>query len=988
MFFSSTVCRFGVYKIYSGVLAQHQHHLFSNHHRMRLFFTLFFLLATVLSFGQAAPRLGSLKGAVQDSLLQKKLHGATVVLMQPADSSLVAFAATDTAGNFLLKNVAPGPYRLEVSYAGYAAVYRAIRILPADAVTDAGTIALLPHADSLEGVVVTRPPVTMREDTVEFSASAFKTPPNATAEDLVKRLPGMEVDREGNVQSQGEPVTRIYVDGKVFFSNDPKVALKNLNADMIESIQVFEDMSEEARFTKIDDGSRIRTINIKLKKDKKKGIFGRATAGYGNADRYGGNLAANYFTETHQLSVLAGANNVNSPGFTEQDLQQSLGNNANAGANRSDVTANRNSAGVAVADANITSRSGGINYNGKWGKKWTTGISFFTGQTDRVVDRQSLRQNFFTNDSASAANTHTWQQLQQANQTLTARLEYQIDSMNSLLITPALRWGNQASHSYDTVSTLAISKLGAFLAIAGSNTRQQNSSNFNFSNNVLFRHRFSKPGRSFTIGWSTGAQSNEGDGFNIAPYTFFYVDSTIRRRQNINQQNLQEGSAFNNTISTSVTESIGTGKLIELNYAHTINQSISDRKTYDYNSATLAYDKLNKPLTNYFENTFTGRRIGANFRVKQKKYNYQVGGAVQFATLESMSRQAILPKDSLLEQQFINFFPNASFNYNPGSKKSLRFNYRGNTRAPNISQLQNILDVSNPTRWRTGNPDLKQEFTHQLGLVWNTMNPASFLYFNANLQANLTGNRIVNSIDTVSAAVQLFKPENVNGAHNFSLSATMGIPLKKMATGKRSPTNLNLTTTLRYGRDVSLLYKKVNYNYSYMAGQRIAFTYHREQKLDINLYLQTNYFNAQYTVQQQMQNRYLDSRYGLDATCWLKPNLLVNNDFEWLSNTGRSDGFNRQIPLWHLHVSYLFLKNKRGALKFSAIDLLNQSQSINRNVGENFIFDSQTEVLQRYFMLSFSLSLSRWGGKKSGNTLPALKAEGKKRPGVGKLGEE
>ncbi|HSK12450.1 MAG TPA: outer membrane beta-barrel protein, partial [Phnomibacter sp.] len=793
----------------------------------------------------------------------------------------------------------------------------------------------------------------------------------------------VEVDREGNVSAQGEEITRIFVDGKEFFSNDPKLATRNLTAEMIESIQVFDDMSDQAKFTRIDDGSRTRTINIKLKKDRRKGIFGRVTGGLGSSDRYTGNGSVNMFNESRQISVLGGANNINRLGFTQRDLDQSLSNNNNRNAgNRNNNVRNVNNraptpGGGANGDGNTESWSMGVNFRDEWGGKATIGGSYFVSNTDRRIRSTNYRQNFFPNDSSSTTQRETGNISKNLNHNINLRFEYTIDSMNSILITPNLTWGKTQNNTYDTISTMAYGKLGEYLAITGTNRRTSERNSFGFNNNLLFRHRFRKLGRTFTIGWNTSYSPYDADGLNETPYLFYRPDGSIRRVQDIKQRYDLDGSTFNNTISTSITEMIAVGKILELNYAYTFNESVSDRSTYDFNPLTGDFDSLNKPLTNYFENRFTSNRMGGNYRVKKAKYDYQLGGAVQFATIDNMSRRAIFEKDSLMKQDFINFFPNASFNYNMGTRKNFRVQYRGSTRAPNITQLQDVLDISNPLRWRTGNPDLKQEFTNNLNLTLNTFNTKTFMFFNTNLQANVISNRIVNSIDTVNSTVQLVRPENVNGAFNVAISSTLGIPLKKVASGRRSPMNLNLTTNLRYNREVSLLYKEVNYNHTPSIGQRVAFNYNIEQKLDLNASAAVNYFDSRYTVQENLNNRFLNQVYGVHATAYFFKRLSVNTDFDMTINSGRSDGFNQTIPIWNSSIGWLMFKKNNGELKFSVVDMLDQNKSINRNTGENFIEDSYVNVLQRYFLVTFMVNINRFGGR------PAAAPQQRTTPGQG-----
>ncbi len=770
--------------------------------------TIIFILFALSAIGQGKFN-GTVKGLAYNSLTNTGLQGATVVVLNRTDSSTAAYTTTDSLGFFQMQQLDAGAYILGISFTGFAEYIYDFALTAATPVLDVNTIMMQPDTNTLEGVVVSRPPVTIRGDTVEFRASAFVTPPNATVEALLKKLPGLEVDRDGNITSQGEEITRVFVDGKEFFTNDPKLATQNLTAEMVESIQVFDDMGDQARFTNIDDGSRTRTINIKLKKDRRKGIFGRATAGMGSSERYTGNGSVNMFNEDRQLSILGGANNINRLGFTQNDIDRSLNNNNNRNS-RGGGGGNTRTPGIGPnGDGNTKSWSAGLNFRGNLGTKATIGGSYFVSETDRDVQSSRARQNFFPNDSLSFTNSESVNGSVAANHNINLRIEYKIDSMNSILITPRLNWGNASTLAYDSVSTTASGKLGEYLAIVGNNRRSSYRTNHNIGNNLLFRHRFAKPGRTFTIGWNTSIGATETEGLNELPYIFYRSDGSIRRIQDVKQQNDQLSNSFNNTVSTSFTEMLGVGKIFELNYAYSNNQSISDRITNDFNAFTGKFDSLNKPLTNYFENSFISSRVGTNFRVKKEKYDYQMGGAVQFASLENMSRRAILDKDTTMAQKFVNFFPNASFNYNLGTRQSLRVQYRGSTRAPNINQLQDVLDISNPQRLRTGNPDLKQEFSNNLNVSLNTFNTKTFLFFNTNIQGSIISNRIVNSIDTVSATVQIIKPENVNGAQNLSLSSTLGIPLKKVTNCRRSPMNLNLTTNLRGSREVSLLFKQI-----------------------------------------------------------------------------------------------------------------------------------------------------------------------------------
>lgn len=914
------------------------------------------LLILSILCGQLLVAQYKLTGKVVDAQNRLPLPDATVTIMNPADSATVGFAVADKTGLFEIRNIAKGSFLVGITFTGYSGFEKKLDFTTSQLVIDLDTIFMHMDTSMLAGVVVTAPPITVKKDTVEFRAASFKTKPNATVEDLLKKLPGVEVDRDGNITAQGEEITKIYVDGKEFFGNDPKLATKNLSSELIESIQVFDDMSDQAKFTRIDDGSRQRTINIKLKKNRKRGMFGRTSASLGSSDRYEGSGSINMFDNSRQISVLGGANNINRLGFSSNDLMRLSSSNRGG-------RGGRGGGGGGMGSGNLRTWSAGLNFRDEWGKKIQFAGHYFVSHTNNANQTESYRQSVFDNDSVSYTNRRSFSKSLNTNHNFGLRFEYEIDSMNSILITPTFRITRADSWGDDTLSTRAASPKFDYMAITGASHRSNQNNSESFGNNLLFRHRFNKPGRTFTIGWNTALNNSESGGFNKLPYTFYNNDGTLDSLDNRDQQNQNIGKSFNNTISSSLTEMLGTDNILELNYAYTVNKSISDRDTYEYNPITNEYDSINRPLTNYFRNIFSSSRLGTNFRVKREKYDFQAGGAIQFATIDNLSNRATTEKDSTMRQSYTNFFPNASFNYNPKPRTSLRFNYRGSTRPPSISQLQEVWDISNPLNIRTGNPDLKQEFTHNFNVSYNSFNLNNFVYVNLSLGASIVNNRIVNAISFIDDKIQLTRPENLNGTRNVNFNGTVGIPLKKTTTGRRSPFNLSLTTSLRMNRDVSKLKDQLNFNHTRGIGQRIRINYFVDDKLDLGANASVNYNDARYSVRDNMNYKYFDYRYSLDLTYTVFKRIMINNDFDYYVNTGRAEGFNQSIPIWNAYVSCLMFKKQNGEIRVSGIDLLNQNKSINRSVGENYVEDTYTQVLQRFFMVSFMYNFNRFNGK-------------------------
>lgn len=916
----------------------------------------------LLLFGLACSALvinaqvnGAVKGKLVDTTAKQPLPEATISIMSAKDSSLISFALSDSKGIFQITNLEAGDYFLMISYTSYETYRRTFSIKPENKVADLGEIILQKNYKTLPGVTVTDAPVKVSGDTVSFKADAFKTKPNATTEDLLKRLPGVQVQKDGTISAMGENVQKVLVDGKEFFGNDPKLATKNITADMVDQIQVFDDMSEQSKFTKIDDGSRSKTINIKLKKDKKKGDFGKLTAGGGSDGRYESNLSFNHFRGEQRISLLAAANNANKQGFSFNDIissQGGLAQFAKVGGGGFPAGFGGDGQGNGIN----TTRSIGINYNDQWNSKIDFRSSYFISQSDNLLKQSSFRQTYFPNDSTSDAFTESESRNRNRSHRINTRLEYEIDSMNSILFTGNLNF--QASNGlYNDTSYTFSNAINDYLAVTNKTSNKNSRDGMNYSGELLYRKRFRTPGRTFTLGWRNGYNESEGNNMNIAPNLFYKSDGSLLFSRSQNQTGIQDTKANNNTISSSYTEPLGKNKLLELNYAYTHNRNISDRKTYDYDFSSGKYDLVNLLQTNYFENTNTSNRVGVNYRLQEKKYNYQLGFAVQLAGLTSRSVRASTGKDTTLSQHFTNFFPSANFNYSVNKTKNFRFSYRGRTNAPSINQLQDVPDVSNPLQVRTGNPALKQEFINNFSINYRTFNMMSLRFFTTNFSVNTTGNKIVNSIDSLNQAVTITKPVNLDGAYNVSAFTSIGFPIKKL-----KGSNVNTTSMVNYNRDISMIYKQKNLTRRWSLTQSFGFNYNKN-KFDMGLSGSLTYSSAHYSLQNNLNTDYFTQTYSTDFSYTFKYDIIASSDFDLLVNSGRADGFNQSIPMWNASLSKQFLKKKNAEVKLTVFDILNQNKAINRTIGDNYFEDNRTNVIRRYFLVSLVYNLNKMAGK-------------------------
>src|SRR6187200_739167 len=479
---------------------------------------------------------GVVKGRLVDTAGQL-LDNATISVLQKKDSSFVSYTMSDSKGTFEIKNLSLGDYQIFISFTGYEIYKGAFSITANKPTLDFGLVMLWPEYKMLSTVVVTESPVKMNGDTISFKVKAFNSKPDATVEDVLKKLPGVQVQRDGTIKAMGEQVQKVYVDGKEFFGNDPKIATRNLTADMVDQIQVFDDMSEQARFTKIDDGSKTKSINIKLKKDRRRGDFGRATAGVGSDSRYEGNFSFNHFRGDQRISLVGSANNTNKVSYTFTDISSQGG---------SSQFSNGGATGLGMANASGGTSGGvsrplsaGINFNDSWGPKIDFRGSYFYTDNSNILEQKKFRRNTFPGDSASE--TSTYSNIHNGNKThrINARWEYVIDSANSILYTANLSKQKFKGVTIDTNVTFS-DGIDKYLATEVRTNRHDDRDGINYSGELLYRRKFKRIGRTFTLGWRNSPGVSDTKSYNISPVTAYNSDGSIASFIDLNQKAFQE----------------------------------------------------------------------------------------------------------------------------------------------------------------------------------------------------------------------------------------------------------------------------------------------------------------------------------------------------------------------------------------------------------------------------------------------------------------
>ena len=922
-----------------------------------IFLVVSLLLTSSFVLGQ---KNGTIKGVAFDTLSKKNVGAATVTVLDKKDSSLVAFSMTDNSGNFDLRGIPNGEYRLMLSHVNYHNANKFFSISDSNKAVNLGEVVMNDRSRVLEEVVINAdaPPITMIDDTIQYNAGSFKTVPNANVEQLLKKLPGVKVDKDGTVTAQGEKVNRVLVDGKEFFGNDPKVATRNLPADAVDKVQVYDKQSDQAQLTGFEDGNYEKTINLKLKKDKKKGLFGKLSAAGGNKDRYEAKGNVNSFKGARQFSAIGMGNNTNAEGFSFMDILNFTGELARMQRSGGGGNININMSGEEAAAMGMgggrngginTSSGGGLNYNNILGNKNDFQSNYFHNrfnpQRETHISRQNIlptTSNFYTQNSYTnnINNSHRFN----------VNNLYQIDSSLSLRIVPSVSLQNTENNSVSDYKTLAVN---------GNRVNEGNSKNFssnkgyNFRNDLVLRKKFSRRGRTISFTLQTSLNESDGEGSLNSVNSFYNTAGSLLRKDTLNQQSVNSASLKSYNARAIYTEPLFKSSLMEFSVSKSNSLNVSDKTTYDYNKLNGKYDKMNAILTNDFENKYGYTNAGFRIRTQRRKYNYAIGIAWQQADLEGTITNGI--KDSVITKSFSNFLPNARFQYNFTRFKSFSFNYNATTNQPNVSQLQPVPDNSNQLYIRQGNPDLKQELTHSVSGNLYLMSPFRNKNFMMYFSAQSTQNKIVNYDVVDSVGVRTTRPVNVNGVYSMMGDVNYSLPVRFL----KGMFEVGNRVSYNHGKQFINTFE--NTIKAFSAGPEISISASYKEKLNISLEASLNINKTNYSLQSALNTKYLQQRYGADLDWEMPKRFFFSTDFSYTINTQRAAGFNAKIPIWNASFSKLFMKYNRGEIKITAFDLLNKNVGINRTSNLNYIEDSRVNTLQRFFMLSFTYSLTKSG---------------------------
>jgi hypothetical protein len=899
------------------------------------------------------------------------LVGARIVLSRVPDSTNKVGAISNANGLFSISNLSAGKYAVRVSFIGYKSTLNFIDLA---ANMNLGTIALKEGEATADEIVVEERLLTAVQlgDTVQFNAKAFKVNPDATAEDLITKMPTITI-QNGRVQAQGEQVRQVLVDGKPFFGEDPSAVLKNLPAEMIDKIQVFDQQSEQARFSGVEDGNTTKTINIITKPAYRNGSFGRAFAGYGENQSYksGGNL--NIFNDERRISIIGQSNNVNEQNFASEDLLGVASSGGQGGGRRGGGFGGVGGFGGAfigrppggafnsnptdnflVSQQNglITTHALGGNYVDSWGKATDVSGSYFFNQSDNRASTSLLRQFILPSQTGQTYSETNLSDARNINHRVNFRLDHNFDETNSLLIVPRLTvQRNRGDNDLLGTTALPASTLGST-----QNAFFSDLSAIRFSNQLLYRHRFSI-GRTLSLSVNTTYNQSDGES-NLNAVNQFFQANAISRTDSLNQfsNTRQRGWAW--TGNATYTEPLALAQVLQFSYTANYRPNSANNETFSRRPLTSVF-ALDTALTNRIESAYLTQAATAGYRYFSRDVILSLNVGYQWATLNSSQE---FPFAFTLGRAFQNVLPSLFFRLRFSENQNMFVAYRTNTTEPTVTQLQEVLNNANPLLLSIGNQSLNQEFQHNLTFRYSSVDvqQASSFFFllNANFRQDYIGNStIVAARDTtvgngirLRTGSQLSQPINLNGFYSLRGLVSYGVPLSFIQT------NLNLSLSANFSRTPALLNGAENIATAPSITAGITLSSNISDKLDFTISSNTNVGTSQNSLQPQLNNQFLNQQSRARVNWIFGDGFVIQTELAHQYFTGLTEGFNQNFLLWNASVGKKLFDN-RAEVRLVVFDILKQNNSIQRSFTEAFIEDTRTDILQRYLMLTFTYNL-------------------------------
>ena len=885
---------------------------------------LFFVLIAVCRCSHAQ----SIRGTVQDSGSRQLLEDATVSLVHLPDNTVQRRQRSSKKG-FVFNTLTPGSYRIITTYLGYSPDTLTLGLSKADTAEKRIVILLKHSASALMEVVVHAaiPPAIIKNDTIAFNAGAYPTRPNATIEDLLRKLPGIDIDKNGNVTMQGQKVDKIYLDGKEFFLNDPRTATQNLPADIVDQIEAFDSQTERGRLTGIKEATGTKSLNIKLKKDRKKGYFGKAYAGTGSGGGDGqGGITSSYSAGATATSLgsnwLFGSGNINNMNnqFTGKDNKNGPGSGGLQNFN----------------DAQL-------NFKTNKNNKFTVTLNAGTNGTHTALLTSTQRKTLLT-DSALYENRYSHSVSNNQGYHANAFLEYNIDSFSLINLRSVYSPQTSRSSAQDTVG-ISTEKAGtSWLSNQGHTDNNNHADSYSITNALNFRRRWRLPGRTLFISLTQSYDHQDQPSSLHSLVDYFDSTHTLLQRTQTNLVSAQLSKNDSYGTAVSYTEPLKPGHILDFTYRLNRSVSKSDKQSFDYDSATGKYSIPDTLTTNHFVNYNTIQRFSTGYNATEGKYRYQLGLTFQISDLDDHN---LTTKTSISQHQ-MNWYPRASLIYTPQKGKSINLQYSANTTSPTIQQLQPLPDLTNPFLVHIGNPDLLQQLTHTLNANYTGFNARNFRNLQIAVQGDYAQHQITPATTMLSGGIQQIQYINVDGVWHLNSNITYGFPL-----GDQRKGNSSFGMHLRYGRDVSKVNGEENVTTGIGWGSTLKLNFHPVDKLFIEGIASADYTGSLYSIYTTQNTKTWVQNYSLDASYELPGAITMASNYN-LQVTGSQGALpSRSVALWNASVYKDFLRDRSAQIRFSAFGILNTAKNYTQTLGLNYVETRQANLPGRILLLSF-----------------------------------
>lgn len=876
------------------------------------------------------------------------IESATVYVESVKDSSIIAYSISDKTGKFIIEGrTKEQKGNFFVTYTGMNPVKKVVDLTLSK--IDLGNLTLNESAEELNEVIVTaaRSPIQIKKDTLQFNANSFKTGADANVETLLKKLPGVTVDNDGNITVNGKKVSKILVNGKEFFGSDLTIATKNLPKEIVDKIQVVDTKTKDQAFTEEEGDKEDKTINITIKKDRNKGLFGRVTAGAGTNERYELSGILNYFNDKERLSVLGGVNNVNTSGFNNDEIKNMGGGRSYIRVNGVWTSSNpfrqNNSEGI------TRSATSGIHYANEWKKKMDLTTDYFYNDRDTKTASVSTSETFLPDDETYITDSNNSSDRLGISHNFNLEFEFKPDTLTRISIQPKIVKDYGDSYSSSTNERSDVSGLVNTSSTNNSSTYNNTSGGMSMS----ISRKLKEKGEHLSLRLNSNNSSNKSD--DVFQSSINYFDN-VTPNESVNQKKENESDAHN------IDASLRISKKIKGNWYYTsrlnarYEESIAKRNTFDFNTATNSYDIINTQLTN--DNKTVTSQFSPNFGVRYRNDSLSVRGGVGYEVNKLDNTDRI--NDLIVDRKFENVKYNLSFWKRFGQGKSMWVGLSNNVWNPAVSQLQPLVDNSNPLNIVQGNPDLKSTVSHQVNMSFNNFDMKTKAGYGGYAYMSFSNNSVVSKSITDANLVRYTTYENVDGNMNMfsNLHYSKSYKVDKHDFSWRLGADVSFNKNKNYSQDILYTTKTLS------AGPEVSFTYNYNDIIEIAPRYSYNLNKSTYSIDTGLDGDFKSSELGVTLETFWPKQVEFSNDFRLTYNPNVSDGFTKNFYMWNASLGVKFLKNDRALFKVKVFDLLNQNTSVSRNSWRDSVEDKQELVLEQYFMFSLTYKVNKFKGNK------------------------